>query len=196
MMFKVLHFKKQGRGGVISRCKHAERATETMGILNKWRRKQFSMSYKTLHLDFGFSVLKSWGNNPWVMRPPYTYKVVKMEPCRLGGKANHLSILPLVCGYTLAWQWIDHEFKKNVTHQGLQTSKWKLRDSVHNTRVSKYPRGQKHNYNTLDSIIRHSSSYTGVTVTTGIYSICRCSAITALSHAGWDSSSHTVICNQ
>ena len=98
-------------GDVISRCKHAERATETMGIFNKWRRKQqFSVSYKTLHLDFGFSVLKSWGNNPWVMRPPHPYKVVKMETCRLGGKANHLPILPLLCGYILAWQWIDHEF--------------------------------------------------------------------------------------
>lgn len=41
---------------VISKCKHVERAVETMGIFNKWRKKNkwFSLPYKTLHLGFGF----------------------------------------------------------------------------------------------------------------------------------------------
>lgn len=167
-----------------------------MGIFNKWRRKQqFSMSYKTLHLDFGFSVLKSWRDNPWVMWSPHPYKGVKMETCRLGGKANHLPILPLVCGYILAWQWIDPEILKKMLH--IKDSKppngnWGIPSIIQELVNTQEDR----NVTTTPSIIRHSSSYIGVIVSTGIYSICKCSTIIALSHTGWDSSSHTVICNQ
>lgn len=53
------------------------------------------------------------------------------------------------------------------------------------------------NVTTTSSMVSSGTGpHTGITVTTGIYSICKCSAITALSYAGRDFSSHTFICNR